>query len=397
MTLPPDIARDRLESELRLNLGTALIAAQGYGSVEAGEAYARALALGESVGDNAVLYQALWGMWLTSSSRIGHLHALELAEKLLRQAERNNDPLQLQQALYAMGNSLLWTGQLEQARLHLERSMALYQSSHHETMVSAFGENICVSCGSQVAWVLWLWGFPIGRGRLASKPRPWRTRSIIPTACAMQERTPRRLRFGCAQAEDSPPIIRGNHAAGRSARIPALDVIGFEHAGWALSMQGVAAGTTPIQEGLTIVRAAMSGIEAYFLGLLGDACLHLGRLEESLSALNQALDVMNAKDDRFLQSEALRLKGECLLALSPANAKEAEACFDQALAISRRQQAKSLELRAAISMARLWQRQGRQKMRGDCWRIFIMASPRASILTIFRRRLSCWFYLAETD
>ncbi|GEM_PF-277853 len=361
MTLPSDQARDRLESELRLNLGTALIAAQGYGSVEAGEAYARALALGESVGDNAVLYQALWGMWLTSSSRIGHLHSLELAEKLLRQAERNNDPLQLQQALYAMGNSLLWTGQLEQARLCLEQSMALYQPSHHETMVSAFGENIRVSCGSQVAWVLWLLGFPDRARAIGEQTQVLANELNHPYSLCYARVHYAELALWLRQAEEVRQLAEETMQQADRHGFPLWMLSGSSMHGWALSMQGVAAGTTPIQEGLITVRAAMSGIEAYFLGLLGDACLHLGRLEESLSALNQALDVMNAKDDRFLQSEVLRLKGECLLALSPSNAGEAESCFDEALAISRRQHATSLELRAAISMARLWQRQGRQQ------------------------------------
>ena len=119
------------------------------------------------------LFTALWGKWLTSSSRIGHVHALELAEKLLRLAEQDNGPLQLQQALYAMGNSLLWTGQLEKARLHQERAMALYQPPHHETMVSKFGENICVSSGALLAWILWLWVTP-NRPGTSSKHWPWR-------------------------------------------------------------------------------------------------------------------------------------------------------------------------------------------------------------------------------
>ena len=116
-----------------------------------------------------------------------------------------------------------------------------------------------------------------------------------------------------------------------------------------------------MRQGVAIVSAAMNGIEAYFLGLLGEAYLHLEQREESLSVLDQTLHVMNTKGDRFLESEILRLKGICLLEISAVNEQEAEACFRQALAISRKQGAKSLELRAAISMARLWQKQDKHE------------------------------------
>ena len=165
--------------------------------------------------------------------------------------------------------------------------------------------------------------------------------------------------------------------------------------GWALAMQG-SYGISQIQQGVKL-RAVMSGNQAYFLGMLGEAYMYSGQLEESLSVMHQTLDVINAKDDRFLESEIYRLKGECLLALSPANTEEAEACFDQALVISRKQQAKSLELRAAISMARLWQQQGKQEDGRRLLENVYTGSPKVSIRPIFRRRLSCWFYLAETD
>ena len=361
VTLPPDKARDRLESELRLNLGTALIAAKGYGSVEAGQMYSRALELGEQWGDDSGLYKALWGMWLTSSSRIGHLHSLELAEKLLHLAELNNEPLQLQQALYAMGNSLLWTGQLEKARIHQERSMALYRPSHHETMVSEFGENVCVSCGAQLAWVLWLLGFP-AQARAVSEQTLALARQINhPYSLCYAKAHGLALGRWMRQIETTRQLAEETMTLANQHGFPVWLLSGTALHGWALSMQGQATGIAHMQHGVAIVSAAMSGIEAYFLGLLGEAYMHLGQREESLSVLHQTLHVMDMKDDRFLESEILRLKGECLLGISTTNTEEAETCFSQAIAISHKQGAKSLELRAAMSMARLWQQQDKQE------------------------------------
>ncbi len=361
MTLPPDKERDSLEFTLRINLGTTLSTTKGYGSVEADAAYTRAMELAEDLSDSACLYQALWGMWLSSSSRIGHLHALDLAEKLLLLAEQKNEPLQLQQALYAMGNSLLWTGQLEKARLHQERSIALYQSSHHETMVSEFGENICVSSGSQLAWVLWLLGCPDQARAISEQTLALACQVNHPYSLCYAKAHSLALGRWMRQVETTRQLAEKTMMLANQHGFPVWLLSGTAFHGWALSMQGQLTGISHIRQVVSIVRAAMSGIEAYFLGMLGEAYMYSGQLEESLSVMHQTLDVINAKDDRFLESEIYRLKGECLLALSPANTKEAEACFEQALIISRKQQAKSLELRAAISMARLWQRQGKQE------------------------------------
>jgi DNA-binding SARP family transcriptional activator len=361
LTLPPDQARDCMESELRINLGTALIAAKGYGSVEAGQMFSRAMELGEQWGDSSVLHKSLWGMWLTSSSRIGHLLSLELAQKLLHLAEQNNEPLQLQQALYAMGNSLLWTGQLEKARIHQERAMALYQPSHHETMVSEFGENVCVSCGSQLAWVLWLLGFP-DQARAVSEQTLALARQVNhPYSLCYAKAHGLALARWMRQIETTRQLAEETMMLANQHGFPVWLLSGTAFHGWVLSMQGQATGIAYMQQGAAIVRAAMSGIEAYFLGLLGEAYMHLGQTEESLPVLHQTLHVMHAKADRFLESETLRLKGECLLHISANHTEETEACFSQALAISHRQGAKSLGLRAAMSMARLWQQQGKQE------------------------------------
>ncbi|MBI5438290.1 MAG: hypothetical protein HY936_05000 [Nitrosomonadales bacterium] len=94
---------------------------------------------------------------------------------------------------------------------------------------------------------------------------------------------------------------------------------------------------------------------------LAEAYVHLERYDEALCLLAEALDDAASTGDDHFTAELQRLKGACLLEISSSNAARAESCFDQALAISRKQRAKSLELRAATSMARLWRRQGRQE------------------------------------
>jgi predicted ATPase len=98
----------------------------------------------------------------------------------------------------------------------------------------------------------------------------------------------------------------------------------------------------------------------YFLALLAEASAQVGQTAEGLEALAEALSTLAQSGVRWCEAELYRLRGELLLQHAVAQPEEAEACFQQALAVARRQQAKSLELRAAMSLSRLWQRQGKR-------------------------------------
>lgn len=361
MTLAPAPERDALEFVLQVNLGATLCATQGYGAVEAGAAYARALVLGEALGDGPGLFKALWGLWLGASSRVGHEHALELARRLLRLAQHGADPLELQKAHYAMGNSLLWTGRLGAARIHQEQAMALYQPAHHDRMVQEIGENICVSTGSQLVWVLWLQGFADQAQAVAEQTLALAREVKHPYSRCYAKAHVMGLNRWLKQVTSTRQLAEETIALAHEHGFPLWLLSGLSLQGWALSMQGNPRGITQLRQGVETVRCAMSGIEAFFLAPLVEAQLHLGHWAPSLSAANAALAVASAKDDRFLESEFFRLKGESLLGMRPGDTAEAEAeaCFGQALLISRQQGAKSLELRAGMSLARLRQRQGR--------------------------------------
>jgi predicted ATPase len=119
-------------------------------------------------------------------------------------------------------------------------------------------------------------------------------------------------------------------------------------------------GIAQIHQGLTACRATGAPQDRpEHLALLAQASAQVGRTAEGLVALAQALATLEQSEVRLWEAELYRLKGELLLQHSVAQPEEAEACFQQALAIARRQQAKSLELRAAMSLSRLWQRQGK--------------------------------------
>jgi predicted ATPase len=132
--------------------------------------------------------------------------------------------------------------------------------------------------------------------------------------------------------------------------------------GWALAMQGrTAEGLAQMHRGLAEVQVA--GVEVArvgFLYWLAEVYGRLGRVDEGLYRLAEALTVIEPSGHSQIEADIYRLKGELLRSGSADNVDKAEGCFHQAIDIARRQQAKSLELRAAMSLARLWQHQGRR-------------------------------------
>jgi len=130
--------------------------------------------------------------------------------------------------------------------------------------------------------------------------------------------------------------------------------------GWALAEQGEE-GTDQIRQGMAAWRAVGAELaRPYYLALLAEACAKGGQVEEGLSAVAEALATVHKTGERFYEAELYRLQGELSLARSTRQTAEAEACFHQALDVARHQQAKSLELRTAMSLSRLWQRQGKR-------------------------------------
>jgi predicted ATPase len=138
--------------------------------------------------------------------------------------------------------------------------------------------------------------------------------------------------------------------------------VGTTFRGWALAMQGRGEeGRAQVCQGVAAWRATGAVLHLpYFCTMLADVCDHLGHLEDGLQALAEAHTLGAQHEERWWEAEIARLRGVLLLRQTMPQQAEAEACFQQALSIARHQEAKSLELRAAMSLARLWQQQGKR-------------------------------------
>jgi DNA-binding SARP family transcriptional activator len=358
--LPDEAGRARLEFFFQIGLGAAACAVQGYASIEGAVAYERAKELCSQMERHQDIFPAVWGLWAGASSRDGYAGAQVLAEQLLRMATQSGDPVQMQQSHFAVADTRYWQGEFAVARKHLEQVRAGYKPVHHASHLAGFGEDAGVTSAAYLSWVLWFLGFPDQARRV----------SVQSVVLARQLDHP----FSLAYALTFATILRCRLQEPGEALVLAqetqllADIHGFPlwqigarlARGWVLAMQNRREGIETLQQCVEATQAAMGGVTLIVLGPLADACVRLEAFDEACSVCDQALVTGSAIMDRHIEAELHRLRGEAMLGQENGREAEAEAHFNEALLISRRQQAKSLELRAAVSMARLWQRQGKR-------------------------------------
>jgi tetratricopeptide (TPR) repeat protein len=360
-TLPDTTERVRLELDLQIGLGAAACAAQGYASAEGADAYARAMALCTRHESGPDMFRALWGLWGSASSRSGYADALILARRLLDISQRSGDPMQGQQAHFAMGNTLYWQGQFSEARKHLERVSETYLPVYHQGHVAEFGEDAGITSASYASWVLWFLGYP--DQALESSARA--------VALARQLGHPYSLAYAltfatilhCRMRQPEQALALGDETLNLATEhgFPLWQIGATLSCGWALVMQNHAEGIESLRLCVEATRAAMGGVTLIVLEPLADANAFLGFADQALSICDEALALGRAIGDHQTEAELHRLRGEALLGTRKPKMADAVACFEQALAISRKQKAKSLELRAAMSLAGLRQQEWKQE------------------------------------
>ncbi len=359
--LPDSPERVRLELDLQIGLGTAACAAEGYASVAGAEAYARAMSLCSQHESGPEMFRAVWGLWASASSRTGFAHALELAQQLPLMASKSGDPLQSQQGHFAVANTLYWQGEFAAARESLECARTLYQPNQHELHVAEFGEDAGVTGGSYLSWVLWFLGFPDQARKISEQTLALARQLGHPYSLAYALTFASILRCRLRRPEEALALSQETLDLANAHGFPLWQAGATLSLGWALAMQTQPEGVESIHQCVEATRATMGGVTLVILGPLVESSVILGLFDSALRVVDEAFAAGNTIGDRHIEGELHRLKGESILGLADADEAKAkaEACFHLALAVSRKQQAKSLELRAAMSMARLWRRQGK--------------------------------------
>jgi len=360
--LPDPRERDRAELSLLTGLGPVLYGTRGFAAAEVERCYARAQELCDRLGDAPEVFAALWGQWgnLIVQGKVNG--ALEIGEQLLDRARMSPDPALLLQARHALWPTRFYRGETAAAIEDIDEGLALYDPDRHRSLAYTFGGHDARVCGlSFKTAALWLRGHP--RQALECG------RQALDAARELGQP------FSSASAHAWVSLafrLLGDLDAARATAEAGLAVsteYGFPMwAAFFLVVRGatVAASGDPerglleMHRGIAEWQATRSGFSIpLFLAFIAEAELARGDVTTALRMIDDALGRIAADGERLYEAELHRLRGETLLARGEADTTGAEASFLRAIDVARDQRAQSFELRAALSLARLWQRGGR--------------------------------------
>jgi class 3 adenylate cyclase/predicted ATPase len=361
-SLPETPARTQQSLTLHIALGASLLVTKGQSAPEVEHAYTQAYALCQQVGESPELVQVLFGLWRCYLVRPQLHTARELGETLLRLAQRANDPALAVLAHYAPGVVGLFFGALPSARTHLEEGIARYTPDQRHAPVFRMGHDLGVASRAFAAMTVWLLGYPTQA--LAHLHEALALAHALPHPYSLA--FARCLAASVSQFRQDVPAVR-EHAEAAIALsteqgFPQWVAVGTGLRGWALAMQGQgAAGMAQVRQGITAWQATGAALFVpYICTLLADVADHLGHPEDGLQALAEAYTLVEQHEERWWEAEIYRLRSVLLLRQPGTPQAEAEAWLQRALDVARRQEAKSLELRATMSLCLLWQQQGKR-------------------------------------
>jgi class 3 adenylate cyclase/predicted ATPase len=367
-TLPETPERLHREVDMHITLGASLIATKGSAAPEVGQTYIRAHRLCHHLDDPYQLFPVLRGLWNHYCLRAEMQRAHAWGEQLLTLAQQIQDATMRIEAHRAMGQTLLYMGAITSAYTHLAQGISLDDPQQHRALPFLYGgTDSGVFCRGQGAWALWFLGYADqGLTRIdeavtlaQQMAHPFNLNfSLIATALFHQLR--HEVRFTQEHSEAAMGLAKEQGFSYWMAFSAILH-------GWALAHQGQAQeGIEQINQGLIAYRATGAEIlRSYFLALLAEVHGIIEHPDIGLTALSEALLLTDAARVHWYESELYRLKGTLLLNLASDNQSEAETCFHKAIAIAQNQSSKSWELRAATSLARLWQQQGKRQEAHD--------------------------------
>jgi len=359
-SLPDTPERIQQEFALQITLGPALVVTRGYAAPEVEATFNRARELCQELGEVPQLFPALRGLSLFYLVRSEMQTAHELGERIFSIAQSTQDPSVLIEAHLVLGAILCHMGELVSSLEHSEQGFALYDPRQHSDLAFVYGRDPGVMCLNYISWTLFALGYPdkalerINQAlKLAQELAHPHTlaEALFGAASVHQFR-----REGNAVQKRAEALI----AFCTEQNFPLWLAAGNMYRGWALADQGeIEKGIAQMRHGIAAWRATGSEVgPAMRYSWLAEAFGKAGHTEEALAILAEGLAAVDRTGEHWWEAELHRLKGELML-MRGADATEAEACFHQAIEVARRQQAKSLELRATMSLSRLWQKQGK--------------------------------------
>jgi predicted ATPase len=359
----------REEIKLQVALMNAQMHAKGYGAPDtkaslerARSLIERAEALGETPEDPLALFSVLYGFWVANYivSNGGALR--ELATQFLALAERQGATVPLMIGHRLMGLTCLDAGKFVEGRAHFDRAFSLYEPQEHRPLGTRFGQDIGVAILSWRALTLWALGYP-DAGRRDAERALREARQIGHAATLLFALTVTWLtqlfygnfREAIAQADEAVTL-------GGEKGAVFWKGVGMMFKPCASALAGDAAnGAQTIASSIAFFRSTGATVLLPFIqSCLARAHAASGQFDDAWQSIDTATTMLETSGERWCEVEVHRTAGEIALMLPAPDTAKAQTCFERAVEIARAQQARSWELRAATSLARLWRDQGRR-------------------------------------
>ena len=373
-TLQSTPALRREQISLQVALITPLIHVKGYAAPETKAAVERARLLieeaqarGEPPEDPLLLFSVLYGFWVANFVAFNGDICRDLASRFLALAAKDGTAAPPMIGRYIMGNSSLFTGNLIEARAHYDRAVTLYAAGEHRPLAMRFGQDVRVAVLSFRSWALWLLGYP--DAALVDANQALRDAREIDHAAT--------LMFALALTPQAH-FLSADYATVSAANDKLLALAYDKNARYWKAVGTVLKGNLFAVTGRTLdaIQEITSGLTAFrstgatlyvpsWLSYLARAYADLGKIDDAWRCIGEATAAIEMTKQRWCEAEVNRVAGEITLMSPEPDAAKAQEYFERALAVARQQQAKSWELRATMSMARLWRDQGKCKEARD--------------------------------
>ena len=362
LKLPETPERNGRELRLQLALGFSLQSVLSWAAPEAGAAFTRARKLCEQMGDDPLVFAALVGAWAYHFVRAQYETAHGLCKRMLQLAEQSQDPVLLVMATMCWAKVHYFQGDFLAAQQLGERALALDRREYHEAYLSVYNEDGGISARREHSFCLWILGYPDRALALAYEGLELAEQTSHPFSLGAAHHTVGAVLAWFGDWQSSQKEFEKVFALAEEYALG--DMLKHANTNNALKL----AYQERTEEALEGAKQAIESLNAQgvmlsrtgYLTSMGKLFWTSGRRPEGLAAIAQALALVERSGERLSEAEIWRVKGELLLKAAAGNAQaEAESCFHKAIEIAQRQSAKSWELRAAKSLARLWQQQGK--------------------------------------
>jgi predicted ATPase len=360
--LPDTPERARRELPLRLALAVPLSTLKGFTDAEVEALYNRALDLCRSLDDKVQMIQILNGVGGFSFFRPRISDTFEIIDRMLHLAEASPpDPIVLTWTHFVKGLTLGEAGDVLAARAHVESCLGTYEAGHHMAHILMFGLDPGITGRGQAARLSWISGYPDRAKSLADDGLRLARKLNHPYSLAMALFLAAMVRQYRGEASDCRELAEEIQTLCAQHGFVIVLAWGRALAGWALGALGeVGQGITKIRESLQCLRSIGAEVLCPELGgLLSMMLIRQGELEQGLGTLDEAMALAERSGDQLYDPELCRLKGEALIRMAASHEAEAETLIRRAIELARERQARSFELRAATSLARLYMKQGK--------------------------------------